>query len=831
MATATANIQLNVTGNAQQVLDKTQKSVQKLQDSFGKLRNAVAGLAIGAMITNMFRAADAITDLSDATGIAISSITALRQAFALSGGDAESAETAILKLYTSIDDAANGNDKLIKSFNKVGVTLSDIGTLSEEEILNKVIKNLGAMGNSAESVGLKMDLMGKQARNVNIANVAQQFDQLKNSAKSAEPGIIAAGKIFDNLQKFKGDFGAALAQQFSGLLTTLEKLTSNTENLAKSLAELVKIVTILGTAFLIFTKILPAIKTMGDALKATAGAAGFFGKQFGFILQNLRALPKNLGAFILSLVGLKDALASIAARAGGITSLGFALLNVLRILLRFAGIVGIIIGVVEALNFLIKTITGFDVLDWLGEKLTYVGEKLKEFAGLLLAGDTNYFKETTEGAQQANDALEEVTSSASSTRDRLKAIREENELFLDSIRDITSAYIEQNVEILKNLGNEIKYLSMTEEQIALDKNRIALNKQFMDTLDELGKKRREAMADPSKGQGVVDQIDAEIKKVQESAVVTQTESAKKIKAYYLEITALKDLQNAIEDQAKAFSQMNALQDLQNELELIGLTGKELEKRKVILEAEKALRDEMQRLSIDLLKLESERAKIGDTAYNKERQRITQQMQDVQDLTAARIQAFENQKKREAEIEQSYAEGAKRALEDIAEQYKPINMAQEAVKKGWDSIGNAIDTFVETGKFKFSDFARSILSDLAKMIAKAMIFKAISGIAGAFGLSIPGLAEGGPAKAGKPYIVGENGPELFVPKQAGSVIPNNQLGQRGVATGAVNAPVTNNYNTYNINALDAKSVAQLFAENRKSLLGATETARRELAYGS
>jgi hypothetical protein len=54
-------------------------------------------------------------------------------------------------------------------------------------------------------------------------------------------------------------------------------------------------------------------------------------------------------------------------------------------------------------------------------------------------------------------------------------------------------------------------------------------------------------------------------------------------------------------------------------------------------------------------------------------------------------------------------------------------------------------------------------------------------------------------------------------------------KNGVATGAVNAPVTNNYNTYNINAVDAKSVAQLFAENRKVLLGTVKMAERELPY--
>ena len=43
-------------------------------------------------------------------------------------------------------------------------------------------------------------------------------------------------------------------------------------------------------------------------------------------------------------------------------------------------------------------------------------------------------------------------------------------------------------------------------------------------------------------------------------------------------------------------------------------------------------------------------------------------------------------------------------------------------------------------------------------------------------AIPGMAVGGPVKANAPYIVGEKGPELFVPKSAGNIVANNDLQQ-------------------------------------------------------
>ena len=44
--------------------------------------------------------------------------------------------------------------------------------------------------------------------------------------------------------------------------------------------------------------------------------------------------------------------------------------------------------------------------------------------------------------------------------------------------------------------------------------------------------------------------------------------------------------------------------------------------------------------------------------------------------------------------------------------------------------------------------------------------------------IPKLAAGGTVKANSPYIVGEVGPELFVPSSGGRIVPNNKLGGGG-----------------------------------------------------
>lgn len=48
----------------------------------------------------------------------------------------------------------------------------------------------------------------------------------------------------------------------------------------------------------------------------------------------------------------------------------------------------------------------------------------------------------------------------------------------------------------------------------------------------------------------------------------------------------------------------------------------------------------------------------------------------------------------------------------------------------------------------------------------------------YGKRIPGRATGGDVNKGEPYIVGEDGQELFIPKTDGSIVPNNKMNKVG-----------------------------------------------------
>jgi len=168
-----------------------------------------------------------------------------------------------------------------------------------------------------------------------------------------------------------------------------------------------------------------------------------------------------------------------------------------------------------------------------------------------------------------------------------------------------------------------------------------------------------------------------------------------------------------------------------------------------------------------------------------------------------------------ELDKNFKAGAQDRAKQIAESFTPFKTAGMMVDAVWSDMSSSLDKFVETGKLSFGDLARSIIMDLEKIALKS----AVIGLFKSFGLgdifSLPGRAAGGPVSSNTPYMVGEQGPELFIPNASGSIVPNSRLG--GGSTTIIN----------NISAVDAKSVAQLFAENRMTLFGNVEQARREL----
>lgn len=120
---------------------------------------------------------------------------------------------------------------------------------------------------------------------------------------------------------------------------------------------------------------------------------------------------------------------------------------------------------------------------------------------------------------------------------------------------------------------------------------------------------------------------------------------------------------------------------------------------------------------------------------------------------------------------------------------------QAFSNAFSSMEDAFVNFVKTGKLDFKSLADSIISDLARIAFRQMLSGLFGGTTGGFNfMSLFGgtRASGGSVSSSAPYIVGENGPEIFMPNRSGSIVPNSGLG--GMGGGNVNVNVINNSNS-------------------------------------
>ncbi len=171
---------------------------------------------------------------------------------------------------------------------------------------------------------------------------------------------------------------------------------------------------------------------------------------------------------------------------------------------------------------------------------------------------------------------------------------------------------------------------------------------------------------------------------------------------------------------------------------------------------------------------------------------------------------------------SFTEGFK---EQMNAQGTALEQFNQAGKRAFDSFADTLTNALMTGKFAFQDFARSVILDITRIIAKQMIMLALQKAAGFFsfgGFNLGGLlsfgggkAQGGAVQGGKAYMVGEKGPEMFVPNQSGNIVPNNQMGN--------NQPVNVNFN---INTVDARGFNELLVNSRGLIVNMINSAVNE-----
>lgn len=625
---------------------------------------AVGATAFAAMAYQAMKMADEIVDTAKANDIAVDSILKLRNALALSGGEAESAGKLLSTFTANIDKAAEGSFEVQKTLKGLGVTLQDLRTMSIDQLLTKSLDGLARMEDPLTRNAKAMELFGKAAKGVDFASLNQEMTSGAGVTDAQAKAIEDAAAAYDALAQAGRDFSVMLA-----------------------------------------TELGPSIKATVDYIGGMGTAMSATGTVFRTVFETVIVLGAN-----------------VAHVVEGIADSVFHMYDTLKLLGQ------------------LKISEAFDLDDAHFAKWAKRREQLEEFERRVMGGGSTY--EPGRGA--GFDDPRRLDRPAAQGGNARRAVKPGVD------KDAEAARKKQLDLVLKGLAEEQRQIEET--------NRLIAEQETMYQKGNAAQIERQSLA------------------------VKEADRAKEMLELVFQGRNMRgeDLQLAQELKEVEWKRLDAIVAINADQAL------DREARAAALERENALAEKAVELA-------------------KRRNELTKQTR-----------------------EGTMSKGFFKAMEDAARNASTeFERGQQMFTSVMGNMESAIDSFVQTGKFKFKDFAASVIRDLIAIQMKAQAIALINmGLkAMGFGFSLPGKAAGGPVSGGSPYIVGERGPELFVPSGSGAIVPNNRLADS--MGGNQPSVVYNGPYIASMSAIDTQSGMQFLMQNKQSIWAANQSAQRSL----
>ena len=170
---------------------------------------------------------------------------------------------------------------------------------------------------------------------------------------------------------------------------------------------------------------------------------------------------------------------------------------------------------------------------------------------------------------------------------------------------------------------------------------------------------------------------------------------------------------------------------------------------------------------------------------KEEREIEIEMQKIRE-------AVKEIKGEEATLDEKAIRDQLQKNKDLEKELQLTRQIEDAFQSLSDSINNDIKNGIAgliRGTSTLGDMLNNIANKFLDVALNQALFGSILGSEGKKGGGILGaiglFANGGRPPVGRPSIVGEKGPELFVPRSSGTIVPNNKLGGGGSTSVVVN----------------------------------------------
>jgi hypothetical protein len=824
-------------------------AVKGILDSAGALFDAAAAIGISVQSLQVFQkaAGEVGVTAEELNGTLMKMSANIGEALITGTG---SAAKALERMGVNLD-AINGL-KPDKQFELIAKRLNEVGNASERTALARDI--FGKQGAQALALAENLDRVRKKMEELGMLISPEQQASL-DLAGDAVDGLI--GLFSTGLKKAVADLAPYIIG-FANAINDAVKAAGGLENVIAVVGGIMRyafnVAIIYGMArgFL-------AVQT---AITAAGGAMAVFNtivkrSPFFLLVAGAAALAQYLGLDVMGAMGkfldasgqtarAQDEIADAAAKirkeneaAGVAVKRGNSELEKQQKSAREA-LVKTIAGLENEAQFQKESIS-------LGETEATVQKKIREEAEKLALVKASFLPGERERLEKALRQVE-AGKAENAIKDTMKGIQEE-------IKVLTTAEGIEREKITAQLALErsIKRELGTTEKDAL--NAAIQRREVLKVIGDQEKQNKQYAIDSRVSAGMnakLLQFDKELA-IGKKAIADATTSEDKARAekafadtanyYREEVILAASNYDAITKLDIEYSRGKvARQDLRNRLELDGLTKNAAEHQKLLdalaeqdrqanatYQKEKIIAEAMvevatEKMLIDSLtglknaELELQRIKYADLEV--------MEHQHQQALTDIRLKAIEDRHAMELQqveiikgVNLYSADEAKKIAADRAAFEKKSAMEQASF-----ALDQAGQMFSALGAQNKSAFEAAKAFNIANAIMNTYMAatKALAtypppfnfiamGAAVAMGLAqvaqirsqqYSGRALGGPVMGGTPYLVGENGPELFTPANTGSITRNDQLG--GGSTTNV---------TFNINANDTSGFDSLLVARR------------------
>lgn len=184
---------------------------------------AALGTALVATAKEALQFANEMTELAKANEMSVASVLEMSAALSTSGGKLDNTGKILASFTNKVDEAAQGSQKTRDKFKELGISLADLGKLSEEDLLRQTIKGLSQIEDPIRRNALAFDLLGKGIRGVDLKDFNKDLQTVKGSYDKSEESFRRIEDWGNKIAKSWFDAKVAMANYIVQLADSMEK--------------------------------------------------------------------------------------------------------------------------------------------------------------------------------------------------------------------------------------------------------------------------------------------------------------------------------------------------------------------------------------------------------------------------------------------------------------------------------------------------------------------------------------------------------------------------------------------------------------------------------